>query len=94
MNIQPIPYGLNRNATTLQLDWGIKHFFDDVLKLNISLFDEGNNIIETLTKEMTMAEYLAYGSTKEERAGAILVELGYVVLMPEKILNNLKWETS
>jgi hypothetical protein len=58
MNIKPIPYGLNRNATTLQLDWGVKPFFDEVLKLNVSLFDEGNNIIETVTKEMTMSEYL------------------------------------
>ena len=86
MNIQPIPYGLNRNAKTLQLDWGIKPFFDDILKLNISLFDEGNNIIETLTKEMTMAEYIAYGANKEERADAILVDLGYVVLPAEDLI--------
>jgi len=31
MNIQAILYGLNRNATTLQLDWGFKPLFDDVL---------------------------------------------------------------
>ena len=85
MNIQPIPYGLNRNATTLQLDWGVKPFFDGVLKLNVSLFDEANNIIETVTKEMTMAEYLAYGASKEERADAVLVEMGYVVLAPETL---------
>jgi hypothetical protein len=87
MNIQAIPYGLNRNATTLQLDWGVKPFFDDVLKLNVSLFDEGNNIIETITKEMTMVEYLACGATKEERADAIVLEMGYVVLPPEILIN-------
>ena len=80
MNIQPIPYGLNKNAVSILLEWGVKPFFNDVLKLNVSLFDEGNNIIEKVTKEMTMAEYLAYGATKEERADAILVEMGYVVL--------------
>jgi hypothetical protein len=87
MNIKLIPYGLNRNAKTLQLDWGIKPFFDDILKLNVSLFDEGNNIIETITKEMTTAEYIAYGATKEERADAILVEMSYVVLPLEILIN-------
>lgn len=85
MKIQPIPYGLNRNATTLELDWGAKSFFDDVLKLNISLFDEDNNIIETITKEMTMVEYLAYGATKEDRATAIVTKFGFVILPPENL---------
>ena len=36
--------------------------------------------------DLTMAEYLAYGATKEERAAAILAEMGYVVLPPENLM--------
>ena len=33
-----------------------------------------------------MAEYLAYGATKEQRAGVILVEMGCVVLPTENLM--------
>jgi len=85
MNIQKVPYGLNRNAIKLDLIWGVKPFFEDVLNLQINLLDEGNNLIEKLSKEMTNAEYLAYGANKEERATAIVVEFGFVILPPESL---------
>jgi hypothetical protein len=36
--------------------------------------------------DLTMAEYLAYGATKEEKADAIVLEMGFVVLPPEDLM--------
>lgn len=77
MKIQPIPYGVNRNAVSVLLEWDGKAFFSDVVKLKANLLDEDNNLIEALCKEMTIAEYNAFGETKEEKAIAILAYMGY-----------------
>lgn len=86
MNIQPIPYGKNKNAVSVLLEWSVKPFFAEVYNLNIQLLDEGNNLIDTIEKQVTPAKYVAYGTTKEEKATAILTELGFVVLPTPTII--------
>lgn len=84
MNIQPIPYGLLKNAIRIELHWLAKEFFSETISLNIELFDEENNLLpEPIIKTMTISEYSAYGSTKEERALAIVEEIGFVVIPPQ-----------
>lgn len=86
MNIQPIPYGVNRNAIAVLLEWDNKEFFSDVVTLKVNLMDEGNNLIESVTKEMLTADYMAFGATKEERAIAILSDMGYEYVAPEPMM--------
>jgi hypothetical protein len=53
MNIQQIPYGLNKNVINVLLEWEIKPFFSEVYNLKILLMDEGNNLVDVLDKQMT-----------------------------------------
>lgn len=85
MNIQPIPYGLNRNATSIFLEWESKEFYSNEVCLKINLLDESNNLIETICQKMETANYMALGATKEDRALAILTELGIEVLLPQEL---------
>lgn len=89
MNIQPIQYGPLKNAIRIELHWLAKQFFSEIISLKIELFDEGNNLLpEPIIKEMTVLEYSAYGSTKEDRALAIVEEIGFIVL-PNSAINTV-----
>jgi hypothetical protein len=44
--------------------------------------DEDNNLIDVTNKQMTLAEYIAYGSTKKKKDVAILNEIRIIVLPP------------
>lgn len=80
IQIQPIPFGLDDQIVSIELQWGIKPVFEDTVRLTILQFNEGNNLIAEKVVEMTTAEYMAKGETKEDRMDAILDELGIVKL--------------
>lgn len=85
MNIQitPIPFGLDKQATSISLDWGKKGLFSDDLTLIINFFDDGNNFFATKEVAITTAQYISKGESKEERIDNILNDLGIVKIEPE-----------
>ena len=89
MNIQiePIPFGLDKQATSITLDWGKKGFFSDDLTLIINFFDEDNDFFSVKEVPITTAEYISKGATKEERIDNILNDLGTVKI--EEEINDL-----
>ena len=75
IQIEPIKYGLDDHITSVELQWGNKGLFDNIVNLIILQFNEGNNLVSEKKIEMTTEDYLSKGDTKEERVDAILEEL-------------------
>ena len=87
MNIQiePIQFGLDQQATSITLDWGKKELFSDDLTFIINFFDSENNLISVKEVPITTAQYISKGETKEERVDTILSELGIIKIIQEDI---------
>lgn len=76
IKIQPIPYGLNKQAIFIEPIWGETPFFGTDFCLKLNFKDEYTNYLYEDIFRLSREDYEALGETKEEKFDNWLNKIG------------------